>query len=507
MIVYNAEKRQFVLSTRKTTMVLRHGEEGLYNLYWGGTIRAEDIEAEEKWFHSSFDPDLWQERQEFSSYNGRTFTQPVLIAGEKGQNALFFRFETYHVEDNSLLITLREPHKRLELLLEYTVYEEFDIIGRRATLKNNGGSLDVQRFFSGCFTLPLFRGECLRYLTGKWAGECQIQDRELAPGTIELQSMRGIPGPHFNPSLALHEHAMEEAGDVWFGLLAYSGNWKICVEQTAFGNTNILAGRNDFDGAEILPGGTALSTPMFYGGFSANGFGGMSRLLHSFQISQMIRTPEVRPVLYNSWEATAFAVNVESQKKLARRAAEMGVELFVVDDGWFGQRHSDTAGLGDWEVNKEKFPGGLEELIDEVKSLNMAFGIWVEPEAVNPDSNLYRSHPDWIYHIPGAEPMTARNQYVLDFSLPQVKAYVKEFLGKLLSRHDIQYLKWDMNRAITDVAGEDATGNGKKRRAHVEALYEIWAWLRETFPHVALESCSGGGGRAVGRVVSPGVSN
>jgi alpha-galactosidase len=201
-------------------------------------------------------------------------------------------------------------------------------------------------------------------------------------------------------------------------------------------------------------------------------------------------------VLYNSWEATYFDVRVESQKELAKRAAGMGVELFVIDDGWFGERHNDKAGLGDWYVNKEKFPNGLSEFIDYVKTLGMDFGIWVEPEAVNPDSDLYRAHPDWIYRFKGQEPLQARNQYTLNISIKEVKEFIIDFMSKLLSENkDITFIKWDMNKVLTDVSQGNTSEDKELWFKHAQSLYEIWGELRVRFPHVEFEVCSGGGAR------------
>jgi alpha-galactosidase len=205
-----------------------------------------------------------------------------------------------------------------------------------------------------------------------------------------------------------------------------------------------------------------------------------------------------RPVLYNSWEATTFAVRADQQIELARRAAKMGVELFVVDDGWFGARENDFAALGDWTVNAEKFPRGLRELVDEVHGLGMQFGIWVEPEMVNPDSDLYRAHPDWAYHVDGREPTYGRNQLVLNFARDDVRAHITEQLRRLLSDHgSIEFLKWDHNRSWTEVGWPEQPSRQREVWArHVFGLYEVLDTLRREFPHVLFESCAGGGGRA-----------
>ena len=214
--------------------------------------------------------------------------------------------------------------------------------------------------------------------------------------------------------------------------------------------------------------------------------------MHDFERDHLKPNRPPRRVLYNSWEATQFDVRADAQMRLAERAARMGVELFVVDDGWFGARHSDRAGLGDWTVNPEKFPNGLEELIDRVHALGMDFGLWVEPESVNPDSDLYRAHPDWIHRLDGREPMTQRNQYLLDFGKPEVERFALDMLRGLLNTYAIRYLKWDMNRAMTDVC-ESLTPFARER--HVWALYRILDALEKEFPDVDIEACSGGGAR------------
>ena len=238
--------------------------------------------------------------------------------------------------------------------------------------------------------------------------------------------------------------------------------------------------------------GECFETPPMVLCMSAEGMGALSRRMHDFERDHLKPNRPPRRVLYNSWEATQFDVRADAQMRLAERAARMGVELFVVDDGWFGARHSDRAGLGDWTVNPEKFPNGLEELIDRVHALGMDFGLWVEPESVNPDSDLYRAHPDWIHKLDGREPLTQRNQYLLDFGKPEVERFALDMLRGLLNTYAIRYLKWDMNRAMTDVC-ESLTPFARER--HVLALYRILDALEKEFPDVDIEACSGGGAR------------
>ncbi|MNC20489.1 Alpha-galactosidase [compost metagenome] len=313
-----------------------------------------------------------------------------------------------------------------------------------------------------------------------------------------LESRRGFTGAHANPWFAIDDgFATESGGGVWFGALAWSGNWKIAAEKTPFNQVRVTGGIHDFDSEWLLGAGEAFETPVFTGGFSSTGFGGMSRRLHQYQYDYVLPRNEPGKVLYNSWEATYFDVNAKDQIALAKRAARLGVERFVVDDGWFGQRHSDHAGLGDWSVNTDKFPQGLDELIGEVRALGMEFGIWVEPESVNPDSDLYRAHPDWVYHFETRERTELRNQLLLNISKPEVKQYILDFMSGLLGRHEIKFIKWDMNRTLTEPGMKDYPLNRQKEVwvRHVQSLYDIWSQLRAEFPDVEFETCAGGGSR------------
>jgi alpha-galactosidase len=342
----------------------------------------------------------------------------------------------------------------------------------------------------------------LRYLTGRWAGEWDLQQQAMHPGKIVLESRRGSTGDQNNPWFAIERGNQqdEDHGDVWFGALGWSGSWRIDIEENQTHQVHVTGGFNPFDFAYQLGPGEELHTPLFYGGFSHDGIGGASRLLHRFEIAAILPHsphPRLRPVLYNSWEATGFNVNEAGQEALAEKAASIGVERFVVDDGWFGERKNDHAGLGDWFVNSEKFPQGLKPLIDKVHSLGMDFGLWVEPEMVNPDSELYRKHPDWVLNFPGRPRSEGRHQLVLNLARPDVRAYVYRFLDKLLTENDIAFLKWDYNRNWSE-SGWPAVAPQEEKEVYVkyiENLYSILDELRKQHPNVEIESCSGGGGR------------
>lgn len=276
---------------------------------------------------------------------------------------------------------------------------------------------------------------------------------------------------------------------MFFGALRRTGNFRGVVEQTPYGETLVQLGLNPHDCLMELAPGETFAAPAILFGYSHTGFETMSHNLHRFARDHIVHKGS-RPVLYNSWEATEFHVNSRDQIKLAQKARELGAELFVLDDGWFGERHSIQNGLGDWYVNEGKFPNGLEELISEVKDLGMMFGIWVEPEMVNPKAQLYQQHPDWIYHYETRESDTSRGQYVLNVTKPEVQEFIYNMLDNLLTRYDIDYIKWDANRPISQT--------GPQRDIwvrHIQTLYTIVEDLKKKHPEVLFEACASGGGR------------
>jgi alpha-galactosidase len=331
--------------------------------------------------------------------------------------------------------------------------------------------------------------------------ETQINHEPIHEGTKVLESRLGHTGHNVNPWFAIDKgEANEQNGSVWFGALAWSGNWRISVEQTPYKQVRVTGGFNTFDFSWPLKPGEQLETPAFYAGYSAHGFGEASRLLHRLEITDIEPHGDkarVRPVLYNSWEATEFNVDEAGQTALAQKAAKLGVELFVMDDGWFGKRNTDHAGLGDWAPNPQKFPNGLGGLIKSVNALGMDFGLWVEPEMVNPDSDLYRAHPGWAMNFPGRPRSELRNQLVLNLARNDVKEYLVDALDKLVTTYKFRYFKWDMNRIFSE-PGWPEVGNDQQRELWVKYVwnyYEIMDRLRKNHPELEIESCSGGGGR------------
>lgn len=398
----------------------------------------------------------------------------------------------------TLRVTLCDPSQPFSVTLCYRLTPEHDVLERWCELENGGQDpISIEALDFGVLHLPRGTTE-MTSVYGNWAREFTTQRERLPVGSRVIEQ-RGVQTGHAsNPFFLANQpgQAWEEAGVVYFGALAFSGSWRITAEHLSSGDVRIHGGYNPFDFHLELQPGQRHVTPAWVCGVSNDGWGGASRRLHAFTRRRVLpRAPgwaEERPILYNSWEATYFDLSFDGQVELARKAGAIGVELFCVDDGWFGARRSDLAGLGDWVVSPEVFPDGLNPLIDEVHRLGMRFGIWVEPEMVNPDSDLYRAHPDWVLHFPGRPRTEARSQLILDFGRPEVVEYVYDVLDRLLSRHAIDFFKWDMNRNASEPGS--AAGQAIWYR-HAAAVYDIIDRLRREHPRLSIESCSGGGGR------------
>jgi alpha-galactosidase len=496
----------FRLDGGNTTYAFGVNERGeLQQIYWGGRIGASDAiptaHSDREW--ASFDSPYNNTPQEYSGWGAGLFQEPALkVAFADGNRDLVLHYVSGSKPDaDSLEITLKDISRAVTVTLHYKMDSESGILARSATIENGEAKpILIEQAAAAAFALPPAH-YTLNYLTGRWAGEWTLNRESIHGGERVLESRRGSTGHQANPWFAIGKgDADEEHGETWFGALAWSGSWRITVEQDQLDKVRITGGFNPFDFGYPLKTGEKLETPVFYAGYSHHGFGGASRLLNRFTVAHILPqapNPRPRPVIYNSWEATEFAVTEAGQESMAEKAAALGIDRFVMDDGWFGQRKTDHAGLGDWYVNKEKFPNGLKPLIDKVHSLNMDFGLWVEPEMVNPDSDLYRKHPDWVLNFPGRPRSEERNQLVLNLARQDVRDYVYGFLDKLLTENQIAFLKWDYNRNWSE-PGWDELPAGEQKRVYVQFtrnLYSILAELRAKHPGVEIESCSGGGGR------------
>jgi alpha-galactosidase len=504
-IRFDEAARTFRLEAADVSYVLGVNAEGeLQSLYWGKRLQASDPipAARADKGTSSFDLPINATPHEFVGWGGGLVVVPdVKITFPDGNRDLVLKYVAHHIEGSTLTITMKDISRDVIVNLLYQIDGETGIVARSARIENHTGApLTVEEAFAATWNLPASRDYQLRYLTGRWAGEWNLQQGPLHPGKVVLESRRGSTGHEANPWFAIErgQETDQDTGNVWFGALGWSGSWQINVEQDWQHRVRVTGGYTPFDFAWHLAPGEQLQTPEFYGGYSASGIGGASRLLHRFEMDSIVpQSHRLRPVLYNSWEATEFDVNQAGQEALAEKAASLGVERFVMDDGWFGERKDDHAGLGDWYVNPQKFPNGLKPLIDKVHALGMDFGLWVEPEMVNPDSDLYRRHPDWVLNFTGRPRTEGRNQLVLNLARPDVRAYVYGFLDKLLTENDIAFLKWDYNRNWSEPGWPAAPLDEQKEvyTKYVENLYSILAELRHKHPHVEIESCSGGSGR------------
>ena len=389
----------------------------------------------------------------------------------------------------------------LKATLLYTAFEDYPVIAKSVRLENTGNTpLTLERAYSSCLDLPTMDLDMI-HVYGKWAKENTTVRHPLQHGIQSVQSKRGMTGHSCNPVLALPRHtATEEQGEVWGMNLIYSGNFAIDVEVDAQGCPRVLMGINPTDFRWRLDPGESFQTPEAVLVYSNAGLGGMSRTFHHFYLDHLCRsqwTKKKRPLLINSWEAAFFDFDDDKLVEFAKEAKELGIDMLVMDDGWFGNRCDDSRALGDWWVNEDKLKGGLSHLIQRVNDLGVQFGIWYEPEMISPDSDLYRSHPDWAVCASGREKSLARNQCVLDMTRQDVRDSIFQQMDDVSAQNNIAYIKWDCNRNITEAASMQLPPErqGEFFHRYVLGVYELMDRITTAFPHILLENCSGGGGR------------
>lgn len=423
-----------------------------------------------------------------------------IYGGKPGLEGLPATFGS-EVECTTLEILCVDRVLNLEVTLLYTVFEDIDAITRSVKVKNAGTqALYLTKVLSACLDMDNREFELIT-LNGAWARERHINRRPVVFGKQGASSNRGESGHQNNPFLALlTKNADQDTGEVYGFNLIYSGNFMAIADLGHMNNLRTVIGINSYDFKWKLEVGSSFQAPEAVLVYSGEGIGGMTRAYHDLYRKHLIRgeyKDRKRPILINNWEATYFDFNTEKLLSIAKEAASLGIEMLVVDDGWFGKRNDDNSSLGDWTVNEEKLPGGLKYLVDEVNRLGMKFGIWFEPEMVSLDSKLYRAHPDWAIAVPGRTAGLARNQYVLDCSRKEVVDYIYESVASVLRSANIEYVKWDMNRALTDIGsvGLPADRQGEIFHRYVLGVYELQDRLTKEFPHLLLENCSSGGAR------------
>ena len=497
----------FVLETENTHYVMAVDCTGvLCHEHWGR--KCADIED----YRSTFTP--WEKnsnhsardvsKTEYLPYGGTCYRTPAFVVsyGDSCREALltYKDFEvTFEDEDTFLLVIILEDKPyHLEASLFYRLRENTDIIERFVKIRNKGEkAVTLKKVSSGEFNLPSLRPYSSTNFNGSWGAEFYKEDTVVKNGMLTYESRKGGSNHTNNPMFILSQNATEDEGDVFFGALSWTGNFKVEISRDFAKRARAVIGINDFDFSYTLKSGEEFDAPSVYCGYT-KGFSEMSNQMSAYAVEHILPksfNKEPLPVLYNSWEATFFDVSCEGQQKLAEIAADIGCELFVMDDGWFGERKDDRAGLGDWYINKEKFPDGLKPLIDKVKSLGMRFGLWFEPEMVNPDSDLFRTHPDWAYHYDTRDADLLRQQLVLNLTKPEVKEFVFKVMDDMLCEYDISYIKWDMNRAYSQTGAENLENPQELWYRHVKAVYEIADRLKENHPTLQLECCASGGGR------------
>ncbi len=389
----------------------------------------------------------------------------------------------------------------LRVILCYTAFEDVDVIARSVKVVNEGTQdIYLTKVMSACLDMDN-RDFDLITLHGSWARERHINRRPLAPGFQGVSSLRGESSHQEHPFIALLSHnADQDAGEVYGMSFVYSGNFLAQAYLSQFDAVRAVIGIHPTDFCWKLGAGESFQAPEAVMVYSAEGLGGMTRNFHDLFRNHLIRgeyKDKKRPVLINNWEATYFDFNTEKLIAIAKQASALGIEMLVMDDGWFGHRNDDNSSLGDWFVNEQKLPGGLKYLVDEVNKLGMKFGIWLEPEMISPDSELYSAHPDWAISIPGRTPGLCRNQYVLDLSRQEIVDYVYGRISDILHSANIEYVKWDMNRQLADIgsAGLPADRQGELFHRYVLGVYQLQERMITEFPHLLLENCSGGGAR------------
>lgn len=532
MITYHKDSQIFHLQSQDTSYILKVTNQGhLAHLYWGRKIADKNLDSlyqinERPSFTPSTDLDelkysLDTLQQELPAYGDSDFRSPAYqFQLPNGSTVTDFRYESYEIvngkpgleglpsvytesdeEAKTLLITLRDALTSAAIVLSYTAFRDYSAITRSVKYVNEGTDvLNLNRALSMNVDLPAYNYDML-HLSGSWTRERYIHRRRLEPGIQSIESRRGASSHSQNPFIALvSEGATEQFGDVYGINFVYSGNFIAGVEVDPYYHSRLFMGINPFDFNWKLEAGESFQAPEVVLVHSHEGIGGMSRRFHDLYRNRLTRgefRDKVRPILVNNWEATYFSFNEEKIVNIAQAGQELGIELFVLDDGWFGKRDNDTSSLGDWFVDRDKLPNGLSGVAQRVKDLGLQFGLWFEPEMISPDSELYRSHPDWCLHIDGRRRTQARNQLILDLSREDVQNYIIETISDVLASAPITYVKWDMNRNMTEIGSALLPADRQRETAHryMLGLYRVMEQITTAFPHILFESCSGGGGR------------
>ena len=534
-IIYNEKKRTFSLHTAKTTYQLKIGNLNyVKHLYYGATIQDEDLIYLVRRYDRGFSGNPYESRkertfsldaqpQEFTtqqqgdfrinsievqnadgsfSFNGR-YRSHKMYKGAFTLNGLPTAIATENDTVDTLELVIEDSVTKIQVTLLYSVFEEADIIMRAARVHNGGeGEISLKRIMSVNMDYMNGRNLDLVSLPGRYGQERQVERQPLTHHVHKIRSGRGISSHQQNPFIALVDRtANEEYGSCYGFSLMYSGSFIAEVELDQYDQARLVMGINDRLFSYVVGPGEDFDTPAVLMTYTHKGLTKMSHNYHNFFRNNLNRSKFVkdvkRPILINTWEAAFFDFDDEKLVEIAKAARDMGVEMIVMDDGWFGKRDDDNSGLGDWVVNEKKIKCGLPKLVSQINDLGMKFGIWFEPEMVSEDSDLFRAHPDWAMEIPGRRAVRSRNQLVLDVSRREVQDYLIRSINGILDSANIYYVKWDINRAITDLWSNvlPADRQGEISHRYVLGLYRVMDGIIKTHPDIMFEGCAGGGGR------------
>ena len=530
-ITFDEKEKVFHLATQNTSYIMRVlKDKYLSHVYWGKKMKTPDMENAQLNRWTCFDalPETGDKSysldfvcQEYPTGCGTDYRIPAIQAVfSDGSRAVELIYDSYRItsgkpclkglpaayteedsEADTLEIVLTDILKSMKVVLMYTAYNEIDVITRSVRIINESSErILLEKVMSANVDYETSRYDLVT-LSGAWGRERHIERNCLRSGIQSVESRRGASSHQLNPFFALaSKNADEDHGEVYGFNLIYSGNFSAGVEVDQLFKARAYIGINDYDFSWLLESGESFQAPEAVLVYSAYGFGEMSRTYHRLYRKRLVRgryRDAVRPILANNWEATYFDFNEEKILELAKTASELGIELLVLDDGWFGKRNSDNCSLGDWYADKEKLPDGIGELAKKVNEQGIQFGLWFEPEMVSPDSDLYRAHPDWCIHIPGRERTECRSQLTLDLSREDVCDYIIKAVSQVLDEADISYVKWDMNRHMSELGSAGLPAERQKEMPHryMLGLYRVMEEIVSSHPDVLFESCSGGGGR------------
>ena len=529
-IVYSKADRTFTIQTKNTTYQMQVDPYGfLLHLYYGKKTDGSCMDYLLTYYDRGFSGnpfDAGDDRtysmdalpQEYPSYGtGDYRSTALIIENADGSTACDLRYRSHHIfngkykipglpavyadetESQTLEIVMEDAVTGVEVTLQYGVLPDYDVITRSEKIIYRGeGKICIRKAQSACLDFVQGKYDLLTFY-GRHAMERTMQREPVTHGSHVIGSVRGTSSHQYNPMMILaDENTTDQYGNCYALSFVYSGNFKGETLKDQFGQTRALMGLQDEMFSYPLAEGEIFYTPEVLLTFSGSGMNLLSQNLHRCIRQHICRgkyKESVRPVLVNSWEASYFDFDGDTLYELAKEAKNAGIDMLVLDDGWFGKRDDDNSGLGDWFVNEKKLGGTLGDLIKKINDLGVKFGIWVEPEMISEDSDLYREHPDWAFTIPGRNPVHARNQLVLDFSRKEVVDHIFDQICKVLDQGNIEYVKWDMNRSLMDVFSRGTQNQGRVMYDYVLGLYDFLERIVTRYPDLLIEGCSGGGGR------------